>query len=241
MDMYREVIEHPWSIPDEIKKHLDLNSGHDRGRIWRIVPDKVNWKRHTGVDLSKATTEELVQLLAHPNGWHRDTASRLIYERQDKSAIPMLENRIKEYREPIGTLHRLAALTGLEALTTNDVITALQSKDEHVRERGLVLSERFLQSGVPPQAIWKSLEGLLFDESLRVRFQLAMTLGGIKDDRAPSLLAEMRASSKWICDAILASPPQLAFKIQKEGSNIKGGYQENLTPRLFEVSAERSD
>ncbi|MFN5655272.1 MAG: PVC-type heme-binding CxxCH protein, partial [Verrucomicrobiota bacterium] len=31
-DMYREVIEHPWSIPDEIKQHLDLNNGNDRGR-----------------------------------------------------------------------------------------------------------------------------------------------------------------------------------------------------------------
>ncbi len=40
IDMYREVIEHPWSIPDEIKKHLDLNNGNDRGRIYRIVPDK---------------------------------------------------------------------------------------------------------------------------------------------------------------------------------------------------------
>ena len=39
IDMYREVIEHPWSIPDEIKKHIDLNSGNDRGRIYRIVPD----------------------------------------------------------------------------------------------------------------------------------------------------------------------------------------------------------
>ena len=27
-DMYREVIEHPWSVPDEIKKHLDLNNGN---------------------------------------------------------------------------------------------------------------------------------------------------------------------------------------------------------------------
>ena len=37
-DMYRETIEHPWSIPLSIKKHLDLNSGNNRGRIWRIAP-----------------------------------------------------------------------------------------------------------------------------------------------------------------------------------------------------------
>ena len=36
-DMYREVIEHPLSLPPMIKKHLDLTSGRDRGRIWRLA------------------------------------------------------------------------------------------------------------------------------------------------------------------------------------------------------------
>ena len=39
LDMYREVIEHPASLPPIIKKHLDLTSGRDRGRIYRVVPD----------------------------------------------------------------------------------------------------------------------------------------------------------------------------------------------------------
>ena len=38
IDMYRETIEHPWSLPERIKKYLDLNNGNDRGRIYRIVP-----------------------------------------------------------------------------------------------------------------------------------------------------------------------------------------------------------
>ena len=33
IDVYREVIEHPASLPPMIKKHLDLTSGRDRGRI----------------------------------------------------------------------------------------------------------------------------------------------------------------------------------------------------------------
>ncbi len=37
-DMYRETIEHPWSIPDDIKAKLDLESGRDRGRIYRLAP-----------------------------------------------------------------------------------------------------------------------------------------------------------------------------------------------------------
>ena len=43
--MYREVIEHPASLPPDIKKHLDLTSGRDRGRIYRIVPDGFKQRR----------------------------------------------------------------------------------------------------------------------------------------------------------------------------------------------------
>src|SRR5438552_9642385 len=72
-DMYREVIEHPWSIPPSIKKYLDLNSGNDRGRIYRIAPDGFSIRKppRSGT----ATTAELVATLEPPNGWHRQTAS----------------------------------------------------------------------------------------------------------------------------------------------------------------------
>ncbi|MFN5961027.1 MAG: PVC-type heme-binding CxxCH protein [Verrucomicrobiota bacterium] len=36
-DMYREFIEHPDSLPPPLKSQMDLNSGHDRGRIWKIT------------------------------------------------------------------------------------------------------------------------------------------------------------------------------------------------------------
>ena len=39
LDMYRETIEHPFSIPEPIKKHLDLTSGKDRGRLYELLPN----------------------------------------------------------------------------------------------------------------------------------------------------------------------------------------------------------
>jgi len=42
LDMYRETIEHPWSIPEPIKQHLDLTSGKDRGRLYNLVFDGVS-------------------------------------------------------------------------------------------------------------------------------------------------------------------------------------------------------
>src|ERR1051325_4727549 len=89
LDMYREIIEPPWSLPDNIKKFLDLNSGNNRGRIYRIVPDGFRGPKQSR--LGQASTQELVATLENPNGGHRDTASRLLYERQDKPAVPPLE------------------------------------------------------------------------------------------------------------------------------------------------------
>ncbi|MDB6135906.1 MAG: hypothetical protein JWM59_4149 [Verrucomicrobiales bacterium] len=38
-DMCREYIEHPDSLPLNLKAKMDLNSGNDRGRIWRVRPE----------------------------------------------------------------------------------------------------------------------------------------------------------------------------------------------------------
>ncbi|NOY00874.1 MAG: c-type cytochrome [Verrucomicrobia bacterium] len=84
VDMSREAIEHPWSLPPGIKKFLDLNSGTDQGRVYRVMPE--NFERRKTMKLSKASNDELATLLEHPNGWHRVTAQRLLWQRGDKRA-----------------------------------------------------------------------------------------------------------------------------------------------------------
>lgn len=79
MDMYRETIEHPWSLPEPIKKHLDLDAGNDRGRIYRVAPK--GYKPAPFVDLGTLSDEELAKMAMHPDDWHRTTARRLLYER----------------------------------------------------------------------------------------------------------------------------------------------------------------
>lgn len=206
-DMYREVIEHPWSLPESIKKHLDLNSGHDRGRIYRIVPD--NFKQPKRPQLGKASTKELVATLAHPNGWHRDTAARLLYERQDKAAVPALERLLEKSNEPLGRLHALYALDSLSALALNHVIKALDDSAAGVREHGVRLSEEFLSAeAVMTAALEKKLLSLASDPSPRVRYQLAFTLGEVKHPAKVQTLAEIirrDPGSKWIQAAVLSS------------------------------------
>jgi hypothetical protein len=127
-DMYREVIEHPWSIPDDIHAAVDLLRGRDRGRIWRLTPrrsvvppsggsEKAPAKAGTTIrstpKLSTASTQDLVALLDHPNAWHRETAQRLLFERQDKTAVEPLRALVKSGKTEQG---RMVALDSLESL-----------------------------------------------------------------------------------------------------------------------------
>ena len=105
VDMCRELIEGAAFLPPQILKHMDVGSGVDRGRIWRIVPEGHKPK---APKLSKATTAELVALLEHPNGWHRDTASRLLYQRQDRSAVGAAAATRRRLKDAAGTNTRIA-------------------------------------------------------------------------------------------------------------------------------------
>jgi putative membrane-bound dehydrogenase-like protein len=115
LDVCREVIEHPDSLPDVIKQHLDLTSGRDRGRIYRVIPD--GYKQKPVPQLGKMTTAELVKLLEHKNAWHRETASRLLYERQDKEALRALHALAEGRGEgKVSAATRLHALYALRSI-----------------------------------------------------------------------------------------------------------------------------
>ena len=60
LDFYREVIETPLSLPDDIKKQLNLES-RGRGRIWRIAP--TDYKPAKLPDLSALKPAELADEL----------------------------------------------------------------------------------------------------------------------------------------------------------------------------------
>ena len=94
VDMYRETIEHPVSIPDDIKALVDLESGYDKGRIWRLAPP--NFQRSMPPNLETASVAELVKFLSSPNGSIRDTSQRLLVERQDRSAVAELRSLVRD-------------------------------------------------------------------------------------------------------------------------------------------------
>ena len=235
-DMYREVIEHPWSIPDEIKKHLDLNSGNDRGRIYRLVPDDQNFARRRSVDLSKATLPELVETLAHPNGWHRDTASRLIYERADPAAMPLIETYFGRPESSLARLHALNLLHALGGLSERRLISTMADDDAAVRERALHIAGDFYQKHPLPAEARAALVLSAKSTDARLRFATALTLARLTGKQTPADLADALIdlarqdhAHAWIAPAILSAHPDFlshqllpalateAFTAQAEG------------------------
>ncbi|HEU4927121.1 MAG TPA: PVC-type heme-binding CxxCH protein, partial [Vicinamibacterales bacterium] len=188
-DLYREILDFSDGIPESIKRFKDLNRGNDRGRIYRVVPE--GFKQPAVPKLGRASTAELVATLQHPNAWHRETAARLLYERQDKSAIPALAQLAAQSPSALGRLHALYALDGLDALAEPYVFRALDDPDPGVREHGVRLSERLIAARGPSDPLWRQLKLRADDSEPRVRYQLAFTLGEVKRDEATDVLINL--------------------------------------------------
>ncbi|MBX7071855.1 MAG: c-type cytochrome [Pirellulales bacterium] len=204
-DVYREVIEHPDSLPPVIKKHLDLTSGRDRGRIYRVVPD--GYRQPPLPQLATASAGELVALLAHENAWQREAAARLLYERQDRAAVPALEKLATDLQAavPQARMHALYALAGLGALRAETVLAALADPHPRVREHAVRLAERQVDRSTE---LIEKLAALTADPDPRVRYQLAFTLGELPLPArgAPlAALARSDAADRWMRLAIESS------------------------------------
>jgi putative membrane-bound dehydrogenase-like protein len=206
IDMYREVIEHPLSLPPVIKKHLDLTSGRDRGRIYRIVPD--GFKQPAPARLPDADTAQLVALLEHENAWHRETAARLLCERRPRDAAPLLARLVAGGETALGRMHALYALAGLESLEEGPLLAALKDQHPRVREHAVRLAER---RAAESAALASALCALADDADPHVRYQLAFSLGEFAAagrNEALAKIAKRDGADSWVRLAVLSSLSQ---------------------------------
>ena len=202
LDMSREFLE-TIHIPLDVVKHLDLKSGRDFGRIYRLAPP--DFALPDPPRLGEASTEQLVEALASPHGWWRETAHRLIYERQDATAAEPLRHLLADAEPSQTRVHALWSLQGLKALTDSGLIAALGDASPRVREHAVRLSEQRLDQ-VPD--LLNRVLALADDGDARVRFQVAFSLGESADPRVASALAAMlrtHAADRWTRTAILSS------------------------------------
>ncbi len=243
VDMYRETIEHPWSIPDDIREKLDLLSGRDRGRIYRLTPP--GFKAARPPRLGSATSAELVATLENPNGWWRDTAQRLLFERQDKAAIGPLRTLQEKSASDLARLHALYALDGLGALRDEDLGRALADRSAGVREHAVRLAAPRLRDSAELRT---RIYSLARDPEIRVRYQVAFAVGGVAGDEAriaAATILKQDFGDRWMRAAALSAPPsecgQVAARLLGDPERPAGNDGNELIRQLLYVAGAHHD
>lgn len=204
-DMYRLVIEHTEYALPGMEKQIDVRAGSDRGRIYRVFPEGAKLRKARYLDQLDA--RGLAAALDSPNGWQRDTAQRLLAHAQDKSAVHPLRKLLASTKNPKARLHALCALEGLGALELKDLERAWSDAHPMVRAHAVRLGESMKSTrGFAP------MFALADDPDIRVRYQLALTLGEAQwpEKEAGAALARIAARDAENCQmlvAIMSSAP----------------------------------
>ncbi|MCE6989767.1 PVC-type heme-binding CxxCH protein [Dyadobacter sp. CY323] len=224
IDMYRQHIETPVSIPEDLKTDMDFANGEQHGRIWRIFP-KAGEKRNVQLpDLRSKNSTELVSFLSHPNQWWRLNAQRLLLERQDKSMVPILKKAFTETKDARGRLHIMYALEGLGALDEGMVGSALADSHSGMREHGLILSEKY------PRFLPEVLK-LTNDPSPQVAYQASLSVGQFSGKEVLPVLANVagkNAEQPLFRLAVLSSVPGSSAEMADLLAD--GGFFDNVSP-----------
>jgi putative membrane-bound dehydrogenase-like protein len=148
----------------------------DTGRIWRVVPEGTN-PRADGPKwpLSRLSSDELVDLLKHPNAWYSREARRILMERRDRTIVRRLADMVRRERD--GTL----ALEALWALYVS----------------GGALAPEFLRHRDPHVRAWTvRLLGDRRAEDPRTAHQLASLVSLAKRETSPTVRSQLACTSR---------------------------------------------
>lgn len=209
IDYYRQIIEGPEWLSDDVLESGDFYNGSTMGRIYRITPKGTGpaaWP--TSLQLGAATNDDLVEALDVPNIWWRRNAQRLLLDRGDEAVVPKLIQMVRDTASTSapGRLHALWTLEGLERLRPALIRQALQDPVAGVRENAIKVSERYLAAS---PSLEHALLAMSSDPDPKVRYQLLLTLGFVETREAArvrqTLLFE-HIGDKWMQLAALSAP-----------------------------------
>lgn len=248
VDMYRNVIEHPQFMPVELKTRPDLEMGKDRGRIYRVVADRPApgqpGEQERLIPLDTLSSSELIATLDHENGWQRETAYRLLLERQDSALAPELRRAATTAATAQGRLLSFSLLVALNESELEDVRLALIDPSPLVRA--------FAITRMPASYQWEpliqlQLTELTEDDDARVRFEAALALAGPKVFSGRfAALAEMAvrdSGDPWALTAIKIASYQQPQVILQMLLHTLGDQPEKISPELSQLAgylAERA-
>jgi mono/diheme cytochrome c family protein/glucose/arabinose dehydrogenase len=210
VDMYQGIVQHtaymtPYLKEKTLERNLDKPA--HMGRIWRIVPKGFN--PQPTPKLSGMGTKELIQLLSHPDGWYRDMAQRLLVEKNDQAAAPLLENLAKSGDSKWARFHALWTLEGMGSLEPGLLLELLGEDSDLIRSNSLRLLERFAKEDVQiMQKVGVELERQIQSSSVEFALQVALSAYSISPERRFSILSsvlEKYGDQALIRDAAMSS------------------------------------
>lgn len=209
-DMYRGLVQHgayisPYLKEQTLRRNLILPI--NKGRIWRIVPQ--DWKPEKSIKLSVFSSEKLVQLLSHADGWYRDMAQRLLVERNDLNIKSSLINAAKEGKNDFGRLQALWTLEGLMLLDPDILLELLSDQNPYIKATAIRLLEPFAKNEATiriklEQVLLKELDHAPVEQML----QVALSADVLETKVSHSLLNSIvnrAGSSALIRDAVMSS------------------------------------
>jgi putative membrane-bound dehydrogenase-like protein len=208
VDFYRGVLQHRISLTTYLRKQSEergLDKPLGLGRIYRIVPE--GNAPVTKPQLHRESPAQWVGYLSHPNSWWRETAQRLLVERNDATVVPSLVELATKGTSPLGRLHALCTLEGMNRLDDATVLAAIGDADARVRVAAIRVSESILKSDkravfLPRLIALASKESEPFAQQ-----QLALTLGEAADkdaDFAMAALVKRSPENLFLRDAVLS-------------------------------------
>jgi len=226
VDMYRGIIqEGNWvregSYLRKVVQQYQLDKPVAMGRIYRLVHDTT--KREAAPKMSADTPAQLVARLAHPNGWWRDTAQKLLILQQDKSVAPALAKMAASDKNPLARFHALWTLEGLAALDPAFIRTALKDENPQVRATAIRVSESLQKKG--DASLAADVLAMMKDPDAAVVLQAMLTAKLLNFPDHKKLIESFVATTallgpRQIGDHIL-NPPKTAPTVKLSGDQKK--------------------
>lgn len=204
VDYYREIIEDYSAIPRHLQQQYELYNGADLGRIYRLTHKDI--KKAPSANLSDLSTADLTKKLLSPIYWHRQTAQRLLVERNRESTnnelILLLENHSENEAAVIPALH---VLDRLNQLRSAQLIPNLTHRSADVRIHAIQLCASRLSDSDLLEAV---IQAANQESNARVQIEYALVLGETQSPASLPVLADYARKSietPWMADAILSS------------------------------------
>lgn len=221
VDLYRGVLQHRESFTTYLRSYSEergLDKPINLGRIWRILPDGA--QPAAKPVLHRETPAQWVGHLSSPGSWWRETAQRLLVERNDAGVVPALKDLATSGAAEMGRVHALWTLDGMHQLNEATVSIALQDKAPRVRMTAVRLSEAFFKSDART-GVLQRLIAMTGERAPFVQQQLALTLGEAADNAADDAMARL-----------VGQAPDTAFLLDAALSGL-GGRELPLLERLL--------